>query len=332
MEHYQSAHCENGVVTSLMRNKGLDFMNEPLAFGLGSGIFYVHLPFLKINNAPAIAFRIMPGNIFKETSKALGIKVVKKKFSNSESARAYLDKKLEEGTPVGCQVGVFNLPYFPKEYRFHFNAHNIIVTGFENGKYIVSDPVMETMTSLTPDELDNVRFARGPLAPKGLIYYPEEVGEVSTERLQIAVKKSIKKTTWWMTQIPSHHIGARGLKHTANQIRNWRDKLGEKTAGLYLGQIVRMQEEIGTGGGGFRFIYAAFLEQASGIIENDKLMHYSDLLTKSGDLMRENAVKMAGIYRGRTTEQKHFDEVADLMTEISHLELDAFKELRKLKL
>ena len=43
MEHYQSAHCENGVVTSLMRNKGLDFMNEPLAFGLGSGIFYVHL-------------------------------------------------------------------------------------------------------------------------------------------------------------------------------------------------------------------------------------------------------------------------------------------------
>jgi hypothetical protein len=307
-------------------------MNEPLAFGLGSGIFYAHLPFLKINNAPAIAFRIMPGNIYKETSKALGINFIKKRFSSSDSAKAYLDKKLAEGTPVGCQVGVFNLPYFPKEYRFHFNAHNIIVCGFENGKYIVSDPVMEMMTTLTPEELDNVRFARGPLAPKGLIYYPEEVGAVSNEQLQTAIKKSIKKTTWWMSQIPSHHIGARGLKHTAKQIRTWRSKLGEKTAGLYLGQIVRMQEEIGTGGGGFRFIYAAFLEQASGIIQNDKLIHFSDLVTKSGDLMRENAVKMAGIYKGRTTDQKYFDEVADLMTEISHLELDTFKELRKLKL
>ena len=44
--HIQTAHCENGVATGLLRHHGLEFMTEPLMFGLGSGIFYIHIPFL----------------------------------------------------------------------------------------------------------------------------------------------------------------------------------------------------------------------------------------------------------------------------------------------
>jgi len=36
--HVQTAHCENGVTTALLRYHGLDFMTEPLAFGMGSGL------------------------------------------------------------------------------------------------------------------------------------------------------------------------------------------------------------------------------------------------------------------------------------------------------
>jgi len=331
-QHIQTAHCENGVITGLLRYHGLDFMNEPLAFGIGSGLFYVHLPFLKINNGPAIAFRIMPGFVFKETCKALDIDIVRKKFSSPEKAKLFLDEKLKSGDPVGCQVGVFHLPYFPKEYRFHFNAHNIIVYGFEDGKYLVSDPVMETVTTLTPEELEDVRFARGPLAPKGQIYFPENVGTVSQEKLVKAVKKGINKTGWWMSQVPMPQIGATGIKYTAKKIRKWRSQLGEKQAGLYLGQIVRMQEEIGTGGGGFRFLYAAFLEQASQMLHNDKLIYYSNEITKSGDLLRENAVRMAAVYKGRNTSQQIFDEIADCMTEIGEIEQRIFKDLYKMKL
>ena len=43
--HIQTAHCENGVATGLLRHHGLEFMTEPLMFGLGSGIFYIHIPF-----------------------------------------------------------------------------------------------------------------------------------------------------------------------------------------------------------------------------------------------------------------------------------------------
>jgi hypothetical protein len=48
-KHIQTAHCENGITTSLLKYHGLDYMNEPLAFGIGSGLFYIQIPFMKIN-------------------------------------------------------------------------------------------------------------------------------------------------------------------------------------------------------------------------------------------------------------------------------------------
>ena len=130
-KHTQAAHCENGVTTSLLRHHGVNQITEPLAFGIGSGLFFIYIPFMKINNGPAIAFRTQPGLIFNRTCKALDIPVERKKFRSKEEAEKILMECLAAGQPVGCQVGVYYLTYFPKEYRFHFNAHNLIVFGKE---------------------------------------------------------------------------------------------------------------------------------------------------------------------------------------------------------
>lgn len=332
-KHVQSAHCENGVATSLLRYHGLQFMTEPLAFGMGSGIFYLHIPFLTISNGPAITYRSMPGWIFSRTCKSLGVKVHRQKFSTESAAKIYLDQKVKEGAPVGCQVGVFNLPYFPPEYRFHFNAHNLIVFGKENGNYLISDPVMETVTSISEEDMIKVRFAKGPLAPKGHVYFPEKVGIVTDEMIKNGVIKGIKRSSREMLHIPGNIGGVAGIKYTAKQIRKWRDKLGPRKAGLYLGQVVRMQEEIGTGGGGFRFLFAAFLEEANAYVKNDALLSISEDFTKAGDLWRESAVQMGRIYKGRiNNDQKDFNVCADLLMEISDIEKQAFVKLSKLKL
>lgn len=330
--HNQTAHCENGVTVSLLKHHGVDFITEPLAFGLGSGLFYIHIPFMKVNNGPAISFRTMPGAIFKRTCKALNVDVDRRKFKSKIEAQNFLEQKIQDGEPVGCQVGVFHLAYFPKEYRFHFNAHNLIVYGKEDGRYLISDPVMETTTSLSPEELEKVRFAQGALAPKGQLYFPKSVGDISNETLRLAIKKAIKRNCRDMLHIPGGVAGVKGINYTAKKIRGWREKLGEKQAALYLGQIVRMQEEIGTGGGGFRYLYAAFLDEASTITGNKELLKISDKLTKSGDLWRDSALLMSGIYKGRLNSQKDYDDCANLLNEISKLEKEAFKELSKIKI
>ncbi|MBS1635729.1 MAG: BtrH N-terminal domain-containing protein [Bacteroidetes bacterium] len=331
-KHIQTAHCENGVATSLLRYHGLDFMTEPLVFGMGSGLFYIHIPFLMVNGGPAVSYRSMPGWIFSRASKLLGIKVKRVKFSNEKAAQDFVEEKVRQGIPIGCQVGVFNLPYFPPEYRFHFNAHNLIIYGKENGRYLVSDPVMEGVTTLSPEELNKVRFAKGPLAPKGHVYYPELVPQVSQEQIRKAIVKGIRKNSRDMLYIPGPIAGVDGIKYTANHIRKWREKLGVRKAGLYLGQIVRMQEEIGTGGGGFRFLYGAFLEQASAYLQNDELRNISDEFTKAGDMWRESAIHMGRIYKGRMSEQKDYEQSADMLMDIMAVEKEAFKKLHKLNL
>ncbi|HAL81576.1 MAG TPA: peptidase [Mucilaginibacter sp.] len=330
-EHRQAAHCESGVTCNLLRISSNNKITEPLAFGIGAGLFFAHIPFIKINNGPAIAFRTLPGHIFSRTCKSLGIPVTRKKFSSKERAEVFLQECLNNGHPVGCQVGVYYLPYFPKEYRFHFNAHNIIVYGMEADKYLISDPIMENPTTMDSYQLERVRFAKGVLAPKGHIYFPENGSEITDEQIRQAIKNGIKKNVNTMLYIPGSFAGVAGIRNTGKKIKKWRDKLGLQKAGSYLAQMVRMQEEIGTGGGGFRYIYAAFLQEADSWLPGNRLAEISEMFTKAGDLWRAAAVQAAGIYKGRISSQGDFDLMGDYLIEISALEKEAFLALKKIK-
>jgi hypothetical protein len=329
--HRQSAHCESGVTSNLLRASSEGKITEPLAFGIGAGLFFAYIPFLKINNGPAITFRTLPGHIFNRTCKSLGVPVVSKKFRSKERAEAFLLECLYNGHPAGCQVGVYYLPYFPKEYRFHFNAHNLVVYGQDNGNYLISDPIMENTTTLGAYELERVRFAKGALAPKGHIYYPETTTGITDEQIKLAIKSGIKKTVNNMLGIPFWFAGVKGIKSTGNKIKKWRDSLGLQKAGSYLAQMVRMQEEIGTGGGGFRYIYAAFLQEADAYLPNEGLFEISETFTKAGDLWRTAAVQAAGIYKGRIGSQSDFNMMGDYLHQIAELEKTAFLALRKIK-
>ena len=63
-----SAHCETGVTSALFRDKGLD-ISEPMIFGIGSGIFFGHLPFIKHTGLPISTFRSIPGRFSKSSQK-----------------------------------------------------------------------------------------------------------------------------------------------------------------------------------------------------------------------------------------------------------------------
>jgi hypothetical protein len=330
-EHRQAAHCESGVTSNLLWNASGGKITEPLAFGIGAGLFFAYIPIIKINNGPAIAFRTMPGHIFNRTCKSLNIPVARKKFSSKEKAKIFLDECLNNGHAVGCQVGVYYLPYFPKEYRFHFNAHNLIVYGKEGDNYLVSDPIMEGTNVLDSYQLERVRFAKGALSPKGHIYYPKDNKDITDEQIKQAIKSGIKKNVNNMLHIPGNFAGISGIKNTGFKIKKWRDKLGLEKAGLYLAQMVRMQEEIGTGGGGFRYIYGAFLQEADVYLPGNQLTEISSIFTKAGDMWRTAAVHAAGIYKGRIGSQEDFNTMGDYLLEIAAVEKAAFETLKKIK-
>ena len=323
--HHQAAHCENGVVSNLMKHHGFE-ISEPMVFGIGSGLLFCYIPFLKVNHAPVMTYRALPGHIFKKFANRTGVKMKREKFKNPKEAQAKLDENLAKNIPVGLQVGVYNLVYFPDEYRFHFNAHNMVVYGKKDNTYLISDPVMEDVTSLTAAELEKVRFAKGAFAPQGHMYYPIAFPE--NLELDDAIKKGIKNTCRQMLA-PVPLVGVKGIHTVARLIRKWPKTKGIKKANHYLGQVVRMQEEIGTGGGGFRYIYAAFLQESAALLKNPILLELSKDMTEIGNLWRDFALEASRIYKNRSAKTDAYNKIADQLDHIADLEKVFFKKLRR---
>ncbi len=333
LEHQATAHCENGAISTLLRYYGIS-LSEPMIFGLASGLFFVHMPFVKMNGMAVTAFRTFPGVLFKRITKSLGIKTTTRRYLNKEHAMRDLDRLiLERQTPVGCVVGMYDLPYMPLEYRSRFNGHNICVIGKDrlSGDYIVLDSNATQKVTISREDLMTVRFAKGGTYPlMGQMYWIKSVPE-QLPPLRPLILKSIRKTCWYMVSQPTFitFAGANGIAYLSRRIRTWEKTMGLRRAKQNLAQVIRMLEEIGTGGAGFRFIYGAFLQEAAGVTGIDALNDYSRRMTEIGDLWREFAYKASRIIKRRAGENFTYDDLADLLQHISELEHKFFTDLKR---
>lgn len=322
--HRQSAHCESGVTSNLLLHNGLN-VSEALAFGIGSGLFFGYLPFIKINGLPLTTYRCELGGILKRTAKRLGYRIRWQKFKDPEQAMDALDEKLEAGIPVGCRTGAYWLPYFPPAFRFHFNMHNLVVFGKNGTDYFISDPVFPDTVRCHRDDFIKARFSKGPLAPNGTMYVMEGVPEEA--EFHKAVLVGIKEVCRRMLWTPGPVIGISGIRFLAKQMEKWPTKLGKRRATHYVGQLIRMQEEIGTGGGGFRFMYAAFLQEASKIIDNPGLFDIAKDMTEIGDLWRKFAVVGARICKGRAGNKDNYAAMAQILRTCADREKQIYQQL-----
>lgn len=323
-EHRQSAHCESGVTSNLLFHHGVN-ISEAMAFGVGAGFFFAYLPFIKVNKLPLTTYRAEVGGIFKRLTKKLGVGVHWQKFRDPVKAMDALDRKLEEGIPVGCRTGGYWLPYFPAAFRFHFNMHNLVVIGKNGDDYLISDPVFPEPERCARKDLMKARFAKGAMAPKGTMYYLTHVPEHI--ELNAAIIKGIKEVCRRMLKTPGPVIGIRGIRFLANQVEKWPQKLGKRKASLYVGQVIRMQEELGTGGAGFRFMYSAFLQEAAGVLKEDRLLEISRKMTEGGDRWREFAVIGSRICKNRASESENYSAMADILRDCARREKEIFDDL-----
>lgn len=315
-EHRQSAHCESGVVSNMVTASGVA-MSEPMAFGLSSSLIFAYLPMVKMAGMPLIAYRMMPGSIMNGSAKAMNAKWASQTFSNADEGMAALDRALEQGKPVGLQTSIYWLPYVPEDMRFHFNAHNLVVSHKDGDEYVVSDPVFPELKRTDAASLKKARFVKGVMAPKGKMYHllepPENID------YSVAIPAAIEKNRKLMKAPLVPMVGNKGIRYMGREIQ----KLAKKPSKSeylkqYLGHIVRMQEEIGTGGAGFRFIYAAFLKESAALLNSKLLAEAGDAMTDAGDEWRRFALNATKMCRGRK------DMDADVLHEL--LDVCATKE------
>lgn len=319
--HVHCAHCESGAVAGLVRHGGLP-MSEAMAFGVSSTLTFAFLPFLKMGSCPLTAYRRPPGRIVRMARKRLDLPLVCTKHRSPDEAMDALDVLLDQGHVVGLQTSVYWLPYFPEHMRFHFNAHNVLAVGREGDEYILSDPVIEHLVRCSRDDLAKARFATGVFAPKGRSYHLSgPVGEVD---LDGAIRTAVRATAKEMVKTPVPVIGVRGQRWVARYVRKLPRKFRDdpRRARLVLGSIVRMQEEIGTGGAGFRFLYASFLQEAAERLGSERLAEASRRMTVAGDALRDFALHAVRAIKRDATD---YGEAADALRLASDLEAEAHR-------
>ena len=323
--HFQSAHCETGMTAGLICHAGGE-VTESLALGAGAGLSFIHLPFVKFMDLPLLSFRSSIGSIFGNCTARLGIEARSWTFRDPEEAMSALDGQLEKGVPVGLQVGMHWLPYLTTRTRVSVNSHMIVVAGKKDADYLLSDVVMGQIVSCPGAHLRKARFSRGPMAPRGKMVIVERVPR--RPAFAYAASRGIRSVCSTMLQPLFPWIGVKGIRFLADRLERWPDTLGADGSRRYLGHCLLMQEDLGTGGAGFRYMFAAFLQEAAGILHEPRLLELSARLTATGDRWRAFGIQAARHCTGRSQAGEGFPSMAALLREIAGEEEAVYRGLK----
>lgn len=325
-EHTMAAHCETGTISGLLRHAGMQ-LSEPMVLGITGGIFFAYL---KIRSLPFPTFvvRSAPGTILKYMTRRLRVGFHVKKYRTPEQAMAELDVLLEQGIPVAVQVDMFHMDYIPAYMRIHFNGHFVTVIAKEGDVYTVSDCYHPKIAQVPEAKLRKARFARGDLAPKGTMFYVKDVpGEVDLRKPVVAGLKHSAKN---MVGLPVPFLGVKGIRLFAKKLSEWpsmtRDEMQLSHEIMSINVIL---EERGTGGAGFRFMFASFLREAGETLGNNaELAAMAKEMMAIGDRWRELSIFAARMGKKRDFTDERFKELQDLILKRADEEEAFFKKLR----
>ena len=325
--HKMGAHCESGTVTSLLNHAGLE-ITEPMVFGIASGIFFGYFHKHKAFAFPTFIVRNRPGEMRKNIQKRLGIKFKTFSYRDSTVGMQALDALLEKNIPVASQVDFYYMDYVPSWEQVHINVHFMIVIGKEGSTYIISDSYFPKPVELKEESLLRGRFAGGNMSPKGFLFYPEHIPE-NIDYIKPIVK-GIKKACFNMLNLPVPFIGIKGIRLFARKIVDW-PSLARDTEHLSheVMKINILLEDQGTGGAGFRYMYATFLQQASDILNNPHLKDLSEELMSIGDGWREISLFAARIGKNRDLGPDKMKQLSNMISDRADIEEKFFKQLRK---
>ncbi len=325
--HKLAAHCESGTVTRLLNHAGIE-LSEAMVFGISGSIFfgYFNTPMIPF---PTIAVRNQPGKIRSNLAKYLGIRFQLSRFRDPERASRKLDVLLDRRTPVAVQVDFFYMDYIPAYARAHFNGHFIVVMDKNTHNYIISDAYSPQLVELDKETLQTARFAKGSFAPKGLMFHLPKVRE--DVNLEKAIRKGIKHAAFYMLRVPIPFLGVRGIRYFARKLLDW-PKYARDTE--HLSDEVMMLnvllEERGTGGGGFRFLYATFLREASEVMSEPALAEIAGRMMENGDQWRMISFFAAKMGRKRDLGRERLTELSEMILKRANVEKRLFADLMKI--
>ena len=94
--------------------------------------------------------------------------------------------------------------------------------------------------------------------------------------------------------------------------------------------ICRWLSTRGTGGGGFRYLYATFLQEAAKILGNPEVADVAKAMMENGDRWRDVSIAAARMGKRRDLGPEKLRELGDMILERADAEQAIFRRLGRL--
>jgi len=327
--HKRGIHCETANTKNLLDFFGYNY-SEPLIFGIGSGIDFIHFPFVLFNDVEAPVYRTVPVSVFKLFTSRMNIDTHIVTLHNRKKLVETLNSLLEKGIPTGILTEVYNLPYFkvcsPDD---HFKGHHAVVVGKEGNEYLISDTEaglpFDGYQRIHSDDLINAIMPKSNFIPTGKLFYLDSYSQPGD--IKSAIIKGIKTTCYKMLKIPLPFFGYKGIKLFSDRIRLLEKKYGTKGA-IASFKWQYLSSEVITGGSAYRFMYLHFLEEASRIFQDDVLVDLSKEMLTIANHWQKFALELTRAIKNYDN-KINLDMLGDMMASISPMEKKLFYQLNE---
>ena len=326
-------HCETGVLVNMMEYYGFK-ISEPMAFGIGSGLYFMYFPWLKVQDFILVVMRTRPTAIIRRFAKRMHLGFHEQSFGNNvDKAMKALDDLIAKNVPVGLASNLFGLKYLTNiGFEMDYNGHHYVVVGKEGTQYVIAD-TNETIPNddyvyLEETYLRYSRFRPGISAPHGWMFHIDPLPENYSAKIDLkpAIIDGMKETCKNMVSRKLKFFGAKGIHYLANDTRKWQKKYTQKEIDNQLLWDYRVLERAGTGGSGYRYIYADFLKEAAALFQSEVLEECGNLLTNAADCWRQFTV---GCTRYISRKGVTLNELADMIDEAGNYEYQTFMKIKK---
>lgn len=273
--HRPGRHCASSAIRDLIEFHGTN-LTEAACFGIGAGL---GITYLELPEAPVpFMTHVRSLGYEKRVFENMGVPFVWSTYHSPNEATLALDELLDAGRPALLLTDILHLPYF--ESRTHFPGHAVMAwqRTHSAATVLVTDTDRPHPIPVERDALARARFScQQPFVHDGDLFAPESIDpDVSPERVADAIRQN---AALLLTDDP--HGGLLALDTWINDLPRWETTGDWRWTTRFAYQVI---EKRGTGGGGFRQMYAEFLADAS---RNDKRIRSYRLPALMGECAKQ---------------------------------------------
>ncbi len=255
--HVSGVHCSSTAIADLVRFHHFDW-SEDFCFGIGGGlgVTYLQTP----DSSPTRLLHTRSLGYEKRFFNAIGVDDFSWLSSHSEEeSEQQLIQALNENRPALLLSDIFYLHYFNSSS--HFPGHGIMVWGYDKNESIfyVTDTERNNLEKVSFADMRKARISTtSPFICNGDFYAPKSL--TKPVDLQTLCQLAIKENAARLLDSTDSTTGLSALDTLKDDLDSWSDSDDWQWNCRFAYQTI---EKRGTGGSGFRIMYARFLSEAS---------------------------------------------------------------------